>query len=221
VYVRTVGNETLEFRHRGWLVDESFIFYDRTYDSLWVQATGTCIKGKFRGQQLATVPVTHTTWGEWKALYPGTNVLAKPIHLRTRYARDGYEHYYAERGTRFGLAVFAGGEQKLYPLDVLAETPVVHDEIGGQAVLVVYHAPSQTAVALEPVSNGTPLKLELAEVTEHDVRLREAESGDSWSGMTGQQSSDPTRRLPQLHTTQFVVSNWPRHFPQSPVYAPR
>jgi hypothetical protein len=220
VYVRKVGERVLDFGHRGWLLDESFIFYDRQYDSLWVQATGLCISGKFQGERLATVPVMHTTWGEWRSLHPTTLVLAKPAGMVDRYRHDAYGPYYERRGTRFGLAVFVGDQQKLYPLDQLEANPVVHDEVGGAPVLVVYHAPSQTGVAFQPIVGRQVISLELAEVTEHDVLLRSRDRESIWSGLTGRPHAADrlSLGLPRLRATQFVVANWPRHFPDSPIY---
>ena len=219
MYVRKIGEQKLEFGHRGWLLDESFIFYDRRYDSLWVQATGTCIDGKFKGHQLATIPVTHTTWGRWRTLHPDTGVLAKPAELLERYREDVYGALHERNETRFGLAVFVGDRQKFYPLEELHGDPVVTDEIAGQPVLVVFHAPSRTAVAFDPTVEGELVRFELAEVTDDDVLLRFGKSG-IWSGLTGRalRSDDETRSLRQLRSTQFAAEKWPYHYPGGPVY---
>ena len=220
MYVRRVRDETLDFGHRGWLLDESFIFYDRKYDSLWVQATGRCISGKFNGEQLTTLPVTHTTWGEWRALHPDTLVLAKPRLLVERYRRDGYELAYKRWGTKFGLGVFVAGGHKLYPLDELRKSPVVHDMIDGQPVLVVYHQPSQTAVAFDPVLAGRPQDFEVLEVTQSDVLMRERVSEVVWSGLNGraQTGESSPHQLRQLRTTQFAIDKWRKHFPIGEIY---
>ena len=220
MYVRRVQETTLEFGHRGWLLDESFIFYDKEFDSLWVQATGRCIAGKFKGQQLPTLPVTHTTWGEWRALHPRTLVLAKPSLRIAEYKRDGYEVYYEEQGTKFGLAVFAPDRQKLYPLEELQARPIVQDTLGDHVVLIVFHTPSQTAVAFDPTVGVDRMAFELVEVTDTDVLIRDLNSGVVWSGLTGRAISgdDPRPQLRQYRTTQFVVFNWPKHFPGSPVF---
>jgi hypothetical protein len=210
----------LEFGHRGWLYHESFLFYDRESDSLWVQATGRCIFGRYKGARLDTIPATHTTWGQWRAMHPNTTVLGKPPALVERYRRDAYATYYARQGTRFGLAVFTPSGNKLYPLDRLAARPVVHDQIGDHRVLVVFHAASRTAVAWEPVAAGD-LRLELHQQAADDVWLRDPATGQTWSGLSGegQDGRDRGRRLRRWQTTQFVVSNWPKHYPGSPVYS--
>ena len=220
MYVRRVQEQTLEFGHRGWLLDESFIFYDKQHDSLWVQATGRCVAGKFKGEQLPTVPVTHTTWREWRALHPETRVLAKPPHKIAQYQRDSYEVYYQQQRTKFGMAVFSGEAQKLYPLDELRDRPIIQDTLADEAVLVIFHAPSQTAVAFDPTIDGDRKAFELVEITETDVMIRDSDSGAIWSGLTGRALSgdDPKPQLRQYRTTQFVVSNWPKHFPDSAIF---
>lgn len=222
MYVRQVQDRTLEFGHRGWLLDESFIFYDRQTDSLWVQATGTCIWGEFKGEQLRTLPVTHTTWAAWRTLHPTTVVLAKPVEKLSYYRSDSYADYYARHDTKFGLAVFVGDTQKLYPLDRLEDRPVMHDTVGDRPVLAVFHAPTGTAVAFDPVVAGKRLDFELAELSPHDIWLRDRDSGTVWSGLTGRPrpTSDARPTLRQLRTSQFTVTNWNRHFPNSPTFPP-
>jgi hypothetical protein len=220
VYVREIQGEVLDFGHRGWLLDESFIFYDKTYDSLWVQATGQCIAGKFRGERLQAIPVTHTTWAAWSSLYADTLVLAKPSHRIGQYLHDSYEPAYRQWGTQFGLAVFAGDGAKLYPLEELRGVPVVQDAIGGQAVLIVYHEPSGTALAFDSTIAGQLIEFEHVETTEHDVMIRDRSSGGTWSGLSGRarapRGAGP--QLQQLRTSQFVVSKWHKHFPGAAVF---
>jgi hypothetical protein len=58
VYARRVKGEVLDFGHRGWLYEESFLFYDRQTDSLWVQATGEAVHGPYKGTRLERLPAT-------------------------------------------------------------------------------------------------------------------------------------------------------------------
>lgn len=222
MYVREVQGRTLEFGHRGWLLDESFIFYDKQFDSLWVQATGECLTGAFKGQKLERIPVTHTTWGRWRSIHPETVVLEKPAYRADQFRRDEYEKFYKVRGTTFGLAVFVGRDKKLYPLAEL-DQPFVQDSVGNQPVLVVYHAPSRTAVAFEPKVGEESLEFEVVEITSTDVLLRSVGDGKTWSGLTGRclDPSDSESQLRQILSTQFVVSNWGHHFPGAPTYRRR
>jgi hypothetical protein len=220
VYARRLDNKILEFRHRGWLLDESFLFYDLDTDSLWCQATGRAVLGTRRGAKLDRLPVTHTTWGAWVKLYPATRVLAKPLDQRERYLRDGYEKYYSRHALTFGLAVSLADAQRLYPLDQLERTPVVNERLGNEAVLVVYHRPSETAVAYGLGTSSTIGPFDLVASTEADVIIVNKRSGRQWSGLTGK-PLEPTadrRPLVRLETTQFVVQNFRRHYPHGTIY---
>jgi hypothetical protein len=64
------------------------------------------------------------------------------------------------------------------------------------------------------------MEFEVVEVTETDVVIRDADRGAVWSGLTGRAISgdEPKPQLRQYRTSQFVVSNWSKHFPDSPVF---
>lgn len=229
MYVRRVNGEVLDFDHRGWLMEESFLFYDLKSDSLWPQATGEAVHGPMKGARLERLPATQTTWERWRKLYPDTQVLSRPRALADRYWADSYTNYYAtgrgvhykrEAPLNFGLAVILPAEQKLYPFRELEKSPVLGDWVGGQPVLIVYHEESRTAVAFDPEHSGKQLDFDLAGVQENDVRLTDWQTRSTWSGLTGKCLDGPARggQLRQLTTTQFVVENWPLHYPKAPVF---
>jgi hypothetical protein len=231
VYARRVGDDVLDFGHRGWLYESStFLFYDYQTDSLWAQATGEAIHGKYKGTHLQRLPATHTTWSEWRALHPNTLVLGRTAEKSFRYREDSYASYYATGRSRvkqhaqgpltFGLAVVLAGGQKIYPFRELDKTPVVADTIAGEPVVVVFHAATRTAVAFDPRHDGKILKFEKFQNKEKDVSLTDTQTKSIWSGLTGQCSSGPGEgaRLRQLTTTQFVLENWPIHYPHAAIY---
>ncbi len=229
MYARRVNDKVLDFGHRGWLYEESFLFYDRQTDSLWVQATGEAVHGKYKGTRLKRLPSTMTTWSEWRHLHPQTRVLSRPKWQTTDYWHDSYETYYATgRGIKyhhggplhFGLAVIGKSEQKLYPFSELAKKPVLRDTVDGEPVLVIYHAASRTAVAFDPRVDGKVLDFQLAEVTPTDVLLQERGSHSKWSGLTGRwlDSQGKAKALRPRISTPFVVENWKLHYPHGAVY---
>jgi hypothetical protein len=229
VYARRVRNEVLDFGHRGWLYEESFLFYDRQTDSLWVQATGQAVRGPYRGVRLERLPATHTTWSQWRQLYPQTQALGRLAGHTFRYWEDRYARYYATgEGVRYkrkaplgiGLAVLAPGGEKLYPFRELTKAPVLADRLGDEPVVVVYHDTGRTGVAFDRRHQGRELTFELAELRAADVLLKDRQTGSVWSGLTGWCLEGPAKgaQLRQLLTTQFVVENWPLHYPKGMVY---
>jgi hypothetical protein len=227
VYVRRVKGEVLDFGHRGWLYEESFLFYDRGTDSLWVQATGEAVHGAYKGTRLERLPATQTTWSEWVHLHPETQVLH-----RTRtvdFWRDSYSDYYQTgKGIKyqrnaplnFGLAVILADEQKLFPFGELEKKPVVNDRVGGQPIVVFFHAASRTAVAFDPRLQDRILELEVERTDKDDLILKDRQTASTWSGLTGRclTGSAKGSQLRQLTTTQFVVENWSLQYPKGHVY---
>jgi len=237
----------MRFGHRGWLLDDAFTFYDRQTDSVWLQPTGKCIWGALQGQRLRAIPAVQTTWAIWRKLYPDTLVLEKPEHMIARYMIDSYAAYHARRGSEFGLAVFLDGRQKLYPLRKLRDRPVLYDRIGQRLVLVVYHPPSDTAMAYLAPPGDRGDRFELDQVTSSDVLLLDRSSGQTFSGLKGRpipadlhagtpgsdltaqngsakwqdlqrRSAAQATALQPVTCTLFDTLNWYRHFPTSPVY---
>jgi hypothetical protein len=228
-----VQGEVLNFGHRGWLCEESFLFYDYKTDSLWLQATGECIHGAYKGTKLDRMSATHTTWGRWRGLHPETRVLSRRPEEKGKFSRDVYAGYlesgtgvkYQWRGPLyFGLAVVLPGEQKYYPFPELTRTPVVMDQVDGVRMVVTFHAPSKTAVAFRSTHENLAFDFEPLEARPNDVLIRDRQTGSTWSGLLGQCRSGPRKglQLAQVSATQFVYQTWKLHYPHSPIYrAPR
>jgi hypothetical protein len=229
VYARRVGGEALDFSHRGWLYEESFLFYDEKTDSLWVQATGEAVSGPYRGTRLERLPATQTTWGQWRRQHPDTLVLGQKPEARIRYAHDSYARYYERGGgikhrkagpLHVALAVLVGSKAKLYPFAELAKSSFAADSLDQVPVLVVFHAASRTALAFDRRHEEVALEFGSADATATDVLLKDRRTGSTWSGLTGKCLSGPARgaKLKQLLTTQFVQENWRLHYPGAPIY---
>jgi hypothetical protein len=229
VYARKVKDQTLDFGHRGWLYEESFLFYDYQTDSLWVQATGQAVSGNFKGTTLDRIPATQTTWSEWRQLYPETLVLNRAKQKNTRYWRDSYDLYYAtgkgikyqrHKPLSFGLGVITPSGKKLYPFEELEKRPVLQDQIGAERVLIVFHPNTRTAVAWTPSLKNQKLDFELSKTEKTDLTITDKQTGSTWSGLTGLCTTGPSKggQLQQLTTTQFVAENWPLHYPDAPIF---
>ena len=160
MYSTKLDGRTEEFGTSGLLYRSNKLMYDRTTNSLWNQFTGKPAVGPLVGQniELEMLPVTVTTWGEWVKAHPDTTVLALDTGVYPPYAyppewdqRSIYYPYRISPDTMFpvwrendqlstkgqvlGLAL--GEEARAYPLEMLAEVPVVNDQLGGEGVVLV------------------------------------------------------------------------------------
>ena len=78
VHDRRIGERELTLGVSGKLIDGNLVMYDRETDSLWHQASGSAVEGELSDQRLAELPSEQwriTTWKEWRAEHPDTQVL--------------------------------------------------------------------------------------------------------------------------------------------------
>lgn len=125
-FKREVNKTTTQFGVSGKLYNSDLVMYDRFEGNLWQQITGEAIVGPAaqRDEFLKTIPITTTTWDEWKAEFPDTQVLSR----NTTYSRD-YDAY--PYGTyEYNDEVFFGGENLDTSLQI--KTVVYGIEIDGK-----------------------------------------------------------------------------------------
>lgn len=144
--------------------------YDRQTNSLWHALTGEPVVGPLAhsGLALKVLPVTTTTWEEWREAHPDTRVLSLDTGFRRPYLhqsdpQSAYYEYFADPNLMFPvfgtdgrlrakdqvLAIRHGGHAKAYPLDLLAMKGVVNDSLAGHEIVIVSDRLSRAARAYE------------------------------------------------------------------------
>ena len=162
-YDPRIRGENYRFQSSGLVYDSRRLLVDEQTGSLWDAFTGRPVAGPLAGSGLVLDrwPLVTTTWGDWRARRPNTSVLA----LDTGYVRDysAGAAIAAERageGPSFPLAgplddrlppkqaivgVQAAGVARAYPADALRARGIVHDTVGGVAIVLLSEGPG-TAV---------------------------------------------------------------------------
>ncbi len=148
--------KTYTFGSSGLLYRSNKLMYDRQTQTLWSQLTGEPVLGPLAAKELAplrALPITVSSWREWKKMHPRTRVLS----LETGYERDyrpgtAYGRYFASPETMFPvwkkapsdlavkdwvLVVVVEPSRKMYPVDALAGASLVHDRVGDRDVVLV------------------------------------------------------------------------------------
>lgn len=144
--------------------------YDKHTDSLWHALTGEPVIGRLAhsGLRLAVLPVTTTTWAEWRDAHPDTRVLSADTGFRRPYLhhtdpQSAYYEYFADPGLMFPafrlddrlrpkdqvLAIRFDGKAKAYLLATLADVGVLNDTFDGREVVVVAEKSSRAARAYD------------------------------------------------------------------------
>ncbi len=132
------------------------IFYDRASGNLIQQMNPVIPYGPDRGRRLPWIPVTVTTWAQWRREHPSTSVLfAKEpswfdhlvrraiASIDARLRRTGTPFYTLRgrldrrlRATEMVLGVAVGGASKAYPLSLIERYGVVNDEVGREPIVI-------------------------------------------------------------------------------------
>jgi len=160
---RTSDGTVRRFGTSGMLYRSNKLMFDHGTKTLWSNLTGAPVLGSLVGQAapLEQIPVTLTTWEDWRTRHPETETLdLKAVKQRFR-GKFGFDYLpgaadRARRGVSFPVwqtsealgrndEVFTlrlGGVAKAYPLDRVLDEGVINDVVGGTALVVVGDADS-------------------------------------------------------------------------------
>jgi len=161
VFERTIDGTTLDFGTSGKLYKSDLVMYDRQSHSLWAQMEGRAIVGARAGTRLKLVPANTLSFEEWRAIHPMGKVLSRDTGHTRRYGANPYESYDQPQLRPFlfrdrpdprrppkerVVGIKLGDTARAYPWPVLAERRVVHDRLGGQALVIFYQPGTLSAL---------------------------------------------------------------------------
>jgi len=157
-----IDGRELSFGVSGLLYNSDVLLYDRQTQSLWSQLLAQAISGPMKGQRLTMLPLTHTTWADWRKSHSATKVLSLLTGKIRPYARDPYAGYESSEQIMFPVAFRAAGyhpkervlgvrigeQTKAYPFAELGKTGgVVSDRIGNTALTIRFDREASRATA--------------------------------------------------------------------------
>ena len=229
MYARTLADDdgavdVLDFGVSGNLWHGVLVMYDRASGSFWTQLDGRSIEGRWAGRRLEHRPSTFTSWAQWKAEHPDTEVLLKGEDERGQ-AESAYADYFADPerlflpqlgeglgGARpkdvvFGLAL--GGEALAVTEDLLFEARVLNLVVGGRPVALLAEPRSGEVRAVERREGQREILLEALEGTSTLERVARASGGASL---------DPAKLTP-LRVDRAYWYAWARSHPRSRIMA--
>ncbi|PKL94368.1 MAG: hypothetical protein CVV18_09135, partial [Gammaproteobacteria bacterium HGW-Gammaproteobacteria-8] len=171
-FAARIGGQDLVFGVSGLLYNSDVLLYDRQTESLWSQIMAQAVTGPMRGQHLSFLLTSHTTWGDWRARHPDTQVLSVETGYGRDYARDPYAGYRESPELMFPVAtqdkrlhpkeqvigLSLGGDHKAYPFSALARTErhVIEDRVGGRSVRVEFDPQVRTGRVLDAEGRELP-----------------------------------------------------------------
>ncbi len=87
------GRLAAVFAVSGLLFNSDVLLYDRGTESLWSQLMFQAVSGPLKGQRLRRLPISHTSWADWRRRHPGSEVLSRDTGFERDYHRDPYAGY--------------------------------------------------------------------------------------------------------------------------------
>jgi hypothetical protein len=238
MYDGELDGKTWRFGTSGWLYQSNKLMYDLTTKSLWHALTGEPVIGPLArsGLRLALLPVTTTTWEEWRSAHPDTRVLSVNTGFRRPYRhhtdpQSAYYEYFGDPGLMFPafqlddrlrpkdqvLALRSNGQSKAYLLDSLATAGVLNDTFAGKDLVIVAERYSRAARAYERGAHtfsAGPSDRELVDESGGVWQVRE--SGLVRNPPPGARSGvDELARLPG-HTAYWF--GWRAFYPETELY---
>jgi hypothetical protein len=170
-FLSTFADRRLEFGVSGLLYNSDVLLYDRDTDSLWSQLLGKAVTGKMKGTRMTAIPLSNTSWREWRSRHPATQVLSSDTGFRINYRANPYPNYgksgrlyfpvanedrrYARKAMVMGLEI--DGQFKVYPFEELANGPgQIADRFQGQNLEIQFDRGNQTAKILDHEGNEIP-----------------------------------------------------------------
>ena len=163
----TSGGGRRTFGTSGLLYRSNKLMYDRQSYTLWSNLTGEPVVGRLAHSpvRLEILPMTLTTWGEWRENHPDTTVMkldrghGEPWNFR--YLPGAADR--ARAGVSFPVwpksnaldrdaeiyAIRPRGRPKAYPISLVLQQGVINDRVGDLEVVVVGHSKSGAVRAYE------------------------------------------------------------------------
>jgi hypothetical protein len=219
-YARLTGAASPEhvvdvtFGVSGLLYNSNLLMFDDATLTLWSQLTGEGGVGELAGEHLVRYPAQIVGFAEARAAEPDALVLSRETGFSRSYGRNPYVGYdeigspaFLFSGQSDGrLAAKArvitvdGPTPVAYPFDHLADARVVHDEVAGEPLLLLWAPGTATALGgpaiataddigavgvFRPEADGRALNFEL-----RDGEVVDAETGSVWD-VTGRARSGP------------------------------
>jgi len=103
VFDATIDGRPTDFGVSGLLYNSDVLLYDRETESLWSQILSQSIAGERVGKKLTPLPISHTSWRDWREKHPDTLVLSDDTGHFRDYQRDPYAGYEQSRYTYFAV----------------------------------------------------------------------------------------------------------------------
>jgi len=231
VYAAEVSGQRLIFQVAG-VYRRNMIIRDHQTGTLWQHATGEALLGPLKGTQLQPLGGELTLWSKWEEMNPHTSLAVEPIPEHGRFPglipRDRLNYLLETFTTNYAASGFVtdnrlpmheeivgvslAGVDKAYPLAVIRNQGVIHDQIGENRIIIVYDPDADYVNAFNCPVSGKIIELDIDNdaLTSRDGMMR-------WTWM-GNPLTANTPQLQKLQIERQWWLGWVEFHPTSEIY---
>jgi len=247
VFERTFDNMILDFGTTGRLRFSNLIMYDRQTETWWQQATGKAIAGKYAGSQLSLYPGSMISWAEFITNFPDGKVLSRKTGFSRAYGNNPYIGYDDINNSPFlyvgpetpealpsvarVLAMDLNSEAVAYPYNVLKNTKVVNDTVGGQDIVIFWEKGTASALDIDVIAFGRDVGSAVAYARELngmkldfsiiDDRIVDQQTNSKWNllgmAVSGELSGE---KLTPVVSINYFWFAWAAFKPETRIFQP-
>ena len=209
VFEPLIEGKSEEFRLVG-MDHFNAMFEDRGTGSWWRQVSGKAVAGPLKGKALPEVPSIQTTLEKWIELYPNTLIMQADGEFKGKY--EGMSEYESgeskskltlrDQGSwkdkSWVIGLESGSESKAYDWNRLQKERIIHDELGGQPVVIILSRDNKSFVALERLNKEQLFSLS------NDTLI----SADNLYNFIGKSLDSTKSNLKRLNAYQEYWHSW-------------
>jgi hypothetical protein len=230
----------------GLLRKSDLIMWDDQTESLWQQITGEAIAGEMAGAQLTFLPSTIVSYEDFKETHPDGVVLSQNTGHDRPYGNNPYVGYDDIDSSPFMfneipddrlapmervLVLEIEDDPMAYPFSRLEDHPVVHDEVGGQPVVVFWSDGTTSALDETSIADSQEVGaaaafhpvIEQEELTFvfEDGEFRDEQTGSSWN-ILGRATAGELEgtQLEEYISGQHFWFAWAAFQPETGIWSP-
>jgi len=160
VFVPAVDGKLESFRLVG-MDHFNAMLEDSSTGTWWRQANGEAVVGDRKGTMLTEIPSVQVTLEQWLALHPNTLIMQGDSVFETQYAKDyAFERVTSRkkltgtdtlswRDKSWVVGLTVNGRSKAYDWNQLRHDRIIHDSVGGVAIVIVLARDTTSFFAFE------------------------------------------------------------------------
>ena len=216
---------SLVMTHSGLYRKGNLLFATPLNQSLWQNLGNTAIIGSMvqSGLELNKIPVTRSTWGDWKTQNPDSLVMLPPVFMRTRYLEEQPFQTY-ENSPQPMYPVFnsndsvqlkewvcglnIGDKAKAWPLKMFEENSVLNTKFNDLPIVIIADSKDKTVRIFQRGQNEFSFNA--------DQKLVDKNSTKIWNmSELKLQSSDGNASLERIPNSLCYWFAWQAHYPKT------